>query len=184
MTQFDLVGSMVSALDMAGIDHMVAGSFASTFRGEPRMTQDIDLVIDPDEDSLRRTITRAQRNALIVRDGGRVFPGCDRPPSWCDGHHVIHWLNHGPSELWNLTLLCSAHHRAVHVGGWQLTHADRRTPATDRLVFTDPTGRRMPPDPPAARHRRQQAHQAPVPDPTPGAHRHALTDRPQVIQRC
>jgi len=61
----------------------------------------------------RRTITRAQRNALIVRDGGRVFPGCDRPPSWCDGHHVIHWLNHGPSELWNLTLLCSAHHRAV-----------------------------------------------------------------------
>ena len=132
----------------------------------------------------RRTITTAQRNALIVRDGGCVFPGCDRPPSWCDGHHVIHWLNHGPSELWNLTLLCSAHHRPVHEGGWQLTHADRRTPATDRLVFTDPTGRRMPPDPPAARHRRQQAHQAPVPDPTAGAHNRTLTDRPQIIQRC
>ena len=112
MTQFDLLGSMVSDLDMAGIDNMVAGSFASTFRGEPRMTQDIDLVIDPDEDSLRRTITRAQRNALIVRDGGCFFPGCDRPPSWCDGHHVIHWLNHGPSELWNLTLLCPPPRRA------------------------------------------------------------------------
>ena len=65
----------------------------------------------------RRTITTAQRNALIARDGGCVFPGCDKPPSWCDGHHVIHWIDYGPGELWNLTLLCSAHHHAVHEGG-------------------------------------------------------------------
>jgi hypothetical protein len=35
---------IVAALDAAGIPHMVAGSFASTFHGNPRTTQDIDLV--------------------------------------------------------------------------------------------------------------------------------------------
>ncbi len=100
-----------------------------------------------------RTVTPAQRAALVVRDGGCIFPGCDRPESWCDAHHVIHWLELGPSGLWNLVLLCSAHHRAVHEGGWALAHADRRTPATGRLVFTDPTGQEMAPERRSARHR-------------------------------
>ncbi len=56
MTQLDLLAAVVAALDSAGIDHMVAGSFASTYHGEPRMTQDIDLVIDPDEQSLARFV--------------------------------------------------------------------------------------------------------------------------------
>lgn len=43
-----LLAEIVSALDAAGIPHMVAGSLASTHHGEPRSTQDIDLVIDPD----------------------------------------------------------------------------------------------------------------------------------------
>jgi len=38
---------LVSLLDAAGIPHMVAGSFASTFHGVARATQDLDLVIDP-----------------------------------------------------------------------------------------------------------------------------------------
>jgi hypothetical protein len=33
-----------------------------------------------------RVIQPAQRNALVVRDGGCVVPGCDRPPPWCEGH--------------------------------------------------------------------------------------------------
>ena len=45
---------IVAALDAAGIPHMVAGSFASTFHGDPRTTQDIDLVIDPTRDTLDR----------------------------------------------------------------------------------------------------------------------------------
>jgi hypothetical protein len=44
-----------------------------------------------------RVIQPAQRNALVVRDGGCVFPGCDRPPSWCEGHHLVHWLDGGPT---------------------------------------------------------------------------------------
>jgi hypothetical protein len=112
-----------------------------------------------------RTVTTTQRNALVVRDGGCVFPGCDRPPSWCDAHHVTHWINHGPSDLWNLVLLCSAHHHAVHEGGWGLTHTNRHTRTTGELVFTDPTGRRHTPEPPAARFRSCPPSQLPPPDP-------------------
>jgi hypothetical protein len=54
------------------------------------------------------------RKALLVRDGGCVFPDCGRPPSWCDPHHVVHWTNGGPTALSNLVLLCRRHHRLIH----------------------------------------------------------------------
>ena len=63
----------------------------------------------------------AQRAAGAVRDRGGVFPDCDRPLAWCDAHHLWHWINGGPTDLDNLALLCRAHHRTVHDGGWQLT---------------------------------------------------------------
>jgi len=67
-----------------------------------------------------RVVQPAQRVALAVRDGGCVFPGCDRPLSWCEAHHLVHWLDGGPTDLDNLVLVCRAHHRAVHEGGWRL----------------------------------------------------------------
>jgi Domain of unknown function (DUF222) len=67
-----------------------------------------------------RVVSPAQRAALAVRDGGCVFPDCDRPLAWCDGHHLWHWTDGGPTELWNLALVCRAHHRQVHEGGWHL----------------------------------------------------------------
>jgi hypothetical protein len=67
-----------------------------------------------------RVVTPAQRSALAVRDGGCVFPDCARPLAWCEAHHRWHWLDGGPTDLANLALLCRAHHRAVHEGGWQL----------------------------------------------------------------
>ena len=67
-----------------------------------------------------RVIQPAQRTALAVRDGGCVFPDCTRPLAWCEAHHLRHWLHGGPTDLANLALLCRAHHRAVHEGGWRL----------------------------------------------------------------
>jgi hypothetical protein len=67
-----------------------------------------------------RVVQPAQRLALAVRDGGCVFPDCDRPLSWCEAHHLRHWLHGGPTDLANLALLCRAHHRAVHEEGWRL----------------------------------------------------------------
>jgi Domain of unknown function DUF222./HNH endonuclease. len=54
------------------------------------------------------------RRALVARDRGCRFPGCDRPPGWCDAHHVIHWADGGPTSLTNLALLCRRHHRLIH----------------------------------------------------------------------
>ena len=78
-----------------------------------------------------RVIHPSQRAALAVRDGGCVFPGCDRPLAWCDAHHLRHWVDGGPTDLANLALVCRAHHRAVHEEGWQLTRGpDGRFTAT------------------------------------------------------
>jgi uncharacterized protein DUF222/HNH endonuclease len=67
-----------------------------------------------------RVVSPAQRTALAVRDGGCVFPACSRPLTWCEGHHLVSWLDGGATDLPNLALLCRAHHRAVHEGGWRL----------------------------------------------------------------
>jgi hypothetical protein len=78
-----------------------------------------------------RVVQPAQRVALAVRDGGCVFPGCDRPLAWCEAHHLRHWLHGGPTDLANLALLCRVHHRAVHEGGWRLQRGpDHRFTAT------------------------------------------------------
>jgi Domain of unknown function (DUF222)/HNH endonuclease len=75
-----------------------------------------------------RVVSPAQRTALVVRDGGCVVPGCDRPPGWCEAHHLRPWLHGGPTDLANLVLLCRAHHRAVHEGGQRLHPPHRRQP--------------------------------------------------------
>lgn len=45
MSQAELLRAAVALLDDAGIRHMVVGSYASSFHGEPRITRDIDLVV-------------------------------------------------------------------------------------------------------------------------------------------
>jgi hypothetical protein len=72
----------------------------------------------------KRVITPAQSRALKARDKGCRFPGCDRPATWTSGHHLVHWIRGGPTDLPNLVLLCYRHHWMVHDGRWQLIKAD------------------------------------------------------------
>jgi HNH endonuclease len=71
-----------------------------------------------------RTITPAQRKALVARDRGCVIPGCSAPASWCDGHHVRWWRHGGRTDITNLALLCGRHHTAVHSGIWAIVMRD------------------------------------------------------------
>ena len=44
----------------------------------------------------RRAVPGSLRRALVVRDQGCRWPGCNRPAAWCDAHHVVHWKDGGP----------------------------------------------------------------------------------------
>jgi Domain of unknown function (DUF222) len=67
-----------------------------------------------------RSISPALWAALVVRDGHCRHPGCDRRPSWCEGHHIQHFSKGGPTCLANLVLACTRHHHLWHGQGWAL----------------------------------------------------------------
>lgn len=81
----------------------------------------------------QRLFTSRQRIALAVRDGGCRFPGCERPPSCCEAHHVKHWhRDHGPTDVENGILLCRHHHLLVHNNGWELHRGGADHDGADR----------------------------------------------------
>ncbi|MEQ7004740.1 DUF222 domain-containing protein [Actinopolymorpha sp. B17G11] len=91
-------------------------SFWGTVNGEQALTDGT------------RLFTGKTRRLLELRDQGCAFPGCDRPPSWCEGHHVTSWLKGGPTTVGNGVLLCGHHHRLIHQGAWQVRIADNGLP--------------------------------------------------------
>ena len=109
-----------------------------------RLACDADLlgaVVDRHGDVLalgrtRRLVSRAQRRALMIRDGMCQFPGCHQTRH-LDAHHRVSWAQGGPTDLDNLVLLCQWHHTAVHEGGMSI----RRAPGgTSRWRFVMPDG--------------------------------------------
>lgn len=60
-----------------------------------------------------RFFTKSIRAALVLRDQGCVFPGCDAPPSACEAHHRRPWWAGGDTSTANGVLLCPYHHRLV-----------------------------------------------------------------------
>ncbi|PEG51059.1 HNH endonuclease signature motif containing protein, partial [Mycolicibacterium diernhoferi] len=75
-----------------------------------------------------RLFTPNIRKGLAVRDRGCAFPGCGRPVSWCDAHHIQPWNSAGTTCVDNGVLLCRSHHTAIHHGGWQVYLGPDRHP--------------------------------------------------------
>ena len=80
------------------------------------------MVIDVGRE--KRILTGSRRRALVARDKHCRWPGCDRPASWTNAHHLVHWIHGGTSDLDNQVLLCYRHHWMVHEGGWQVMNAE------------------------------------------------------------
>ncbi|GAA1642217.1 hypothetical protein GCM10009744_35250 [Kribbella alba] len=118
----------------------------------------VPIILGTDSEPLdvgkeERFVNRAMRRALNFRDRGCVV--CGAPPIQCDAHHLIHWIDGGPTAMWNLVLLCRAHHIQIHHGHWNITITRGRVTVT-RPTWAEPgrlprLNRRRPPATPDTR---------------------------------
>ena len=73
-----------------------------------------------------RVISRRLRRALEHRHPRCAVPGCGATRG-LHAHHLRHWEDGGPTELFNLVLLCPYHHRLHHRGVITITGPARRS---------------------------------------------------------
>ena len=100
-----------------------------------------------------RLVTSAIRTALVQRDGGCTFPGCDARPTVCEAHHVVPWWAGGATALTNLALLCHHHHALVEPARYAIRDQWQVRIAADGVPeFTPPA--RQDPERRPLRHRR------------------------------
>ncbi|BCN68165.1 HNH endonuclease [Prescottella equi] len=91
-----------------------------------------------------RTVSKKQRRALIARDHGCAFPGCGTPPAHCEGHHIKHWAEGGPTDLDNLVLLYRYHHTLLHHSHWEVHIGPDRKPWFTPPSTVDPHKKPIP----------------------------------------
>jgi hypothetical protein len=65
--------------------------------------------------------TAAQRDVLAAIWGGCALPGCDRPPSWTEAHHITPYSRGGRTSVRDGILLCRHHHMLVHNNDWRIS---------------------------------------------------------------
>jgi hypothetical protein len=66
VTLGELLALAVAAVEAESIDYMVTGSLASSLYGEPRSTNDVDIVIDPSPAKLDALVGRLREAGLYV----------------------------------------------------------------------------------------------------------------------
>jgi hypothetical protein len=119
-----------AAVDTLGFTGPISASTADLITCDSTLTSvTVDAAGAPlDVGRSERLFTPTIRKALAVRDGGCAHPGCGRPASWCDAHHITPWSHGGKTSLDNGVLLCRLHHTAIHHGGWQVYLGPDRHP--------------------------------------------------------
>ncbi len=76
-SQSELLARIAEGLARAEIPYMVVGSLASSFHAEPRTTRDIDIVIDPSPDRLRRFVSELPTDDFYA-DAGAALEALER----------------------------------------------------------------------------------------------------------
>lgn len=96
---------------------------------------DKDAVVPLAMGRARRTATLEQRIAMLAAELVCTNPGCDRPETDCDAHHLVSWAQGGRTDIENLTLICRKHHgnnNDARDGSGGMGHAER-DPVTGRV---------------------------------------------------
>ncbi len=88
--QAELLSAIADRLERADIPYMVVGSVAGSFHGEPRTTMDIDIVIDPSAESLRRFVHSLPSTAYYV-DEDAATEALERRASFNDIEQATRW---------------------------------------------------------------------------------------------
>jgi hypothetical protein len=129
-----------------GVDHPITALDAirmiCTGGFTPALFDETGRAIDLGKD--QRYFTARQRRAMAKRDGGCLYPGCGRPPSDCEAHHINPWARSAAnrrSEIRDGVLLCRRHHKLIHDHG---AHIERRG-AEYSLHWPGQTPRRLHP---------------------------------------
>ena len=68
MTQAELLRYLVDTLDALAIDYMIVGSHAAIYYGEPRFTQDVDVVIELTATALPSLLGRFPHTEFYVSE--------------------------------------------------------------------------------------------------------------------
>ncbi|MFT4136599.1 HNH endonuclease signature motif containing protein, partial [Microbacterium sp.] len=92
-----------------------------------------------------RLYSARQKLVMAVRDGGCLWPGCDRPPAYCEAHHAEHWADGGNTDCATGVLLCRYHHLHLHNTGWRIQPVPRG--AGGGFVLHAPPGMHLDPIP-------------------------------------
>lgn len=89
----------------------------------------------------QRLHTVRQRIGLAARDGGCTVHTCERPPGWCEAHHIDEWdRDNGKTSIKRGILLCRHHHMLLHNHHWWITDDGHglytmHSPAGDTLAL-------------------------------------------------
>ena len=93
-----------------------------------------------------RTVPAGLWRALIVRDGGCTWPGCDAPAAWCDvAHGHTPFAQRGRLSPDNAALLCRRHHRRFDNEPWRIS-VDGDSVSYHRRTTTGSTAHAAPDD--------------------------------------
>ncbi len=109
-----------------------------------------------------RLVPADLRAALVVRDGGCVFPGCHARPTECEAHHIIPWWQGGVTALSNLALLCHHHHGLVEPARYTVRDQWQLRIAADGIPETIPPRRCDPQQQPLRHARHHTGQRAPA----------------------
>ena len=85
-----------------------------------------------------RTVPAWLMRQLRRRDRGCTFPGCGTT-RYLQAHHIVAWYEGGPTDLDNLTLSCTFHHKLVHEYRWRVVLRK------EGVMWFRPDGRRYDP---------------------------------------
>lgn len=89
----------------------------------------------------KRIASADQRIVLMAADRGCTFPGCSRPATWSQVHHIDEWNNGGNTDIDRLTFGCDIHHPLVGDSDtqWATTKAGPEHPYPGRTLWHAPT---------------------------------------------